>query len=150
MTLAIGLSLPDAAAAADMRRTVQLDFGGQKIEGTPLTNSSAGVELLGRDGRLWTVPAKEAGSLKQTSSSFHSYPASVLKGQLQSELGKGFRVVSTGHYLVAYPEKVPRELGRTVRRVVSLVCPVLLCARLSLAGARVSSGRDRLARSAEF
>jgi hypothetical protein len=64
------------------------------------------VELLGRDGRFWSVPARQVKSLKQTSSSFQSYPVSILKGQLQSELGKGFRVVSTGHYLVAYPEKV--------------------------------------------
>ncbi|HVU88525.1 MAG TPA: DUF1570 domain-containing protein [Pirellulales bacterium] len=106
LALAVSFCLVPTAVAADLRRTVQFDFGGQHIEGTPLTSSSAGVELLGRDGRLWTVPAQAAKSLKQTSSSFQSYPVSVLKGRLQTELGKGFRVVSTGHYLVAYPEKV--------------------------------------------
>ncbi len=106
IVFAISFCLIQTAVAAELRRTMELDLGGQKIEGTPLASSSAGVELLGRDGRLWTVPAQAARSLKQTSSSFQSYPASVLKTRLQAELGKGFHVVSTGHYLVAYPEKV--------------------------------------------
>ena len=127
-TLAIGLSLLHPAAAADLRRTVQLDLGGQKIEGTPLTNTSAGVELLGRDGRYWSVPASQVKSLKQTSSSFQSYPASILKGQLQSELGKGFRVVSTGHYLVAYPENVRRIGPRDSKSCIGRLPCISRCA----------------------
>src|SRR5262249_13627699 len=52
------------------------------------------------------IGPKDARSLKQTNSSFQSYPISVLKGRLQAELGKGFRIVATGHYLVAFPERV--------------------------------------------
>jgi Protein of unknown function (DUF1570) len=106
-TIAIALSLAQSASAADAaRRTVELEVNGQRIEGTPLSNSKAGVELLGRDGRLWTFSPQAARELKQTGSSFQSLPVSVLKGQLQAELGKNFRIVSTGHYLVALPEGV--------------------------------------------
>ncbi len=105
-TLGICLCLLEDASAADLRRTVELELGGQRIEGTPLVNSAAGVELLGRDGRLWSIAPQAAQSLKQTSSSFQSYPASIMKARLQAELGKDFRVVSTGHYLVAFPSSV--------------------------------------------
>jgi hypothetical protein len=101
------LCLTQCASAADSpRRTVEFEVNGQRIEGTPLSTSTAGVELLGRDGRLWSFSPQAAREIKQTGSSFHSYPVSVLKGQLQAELGKSFRIVSTGHYLVALPEGV--------------------------------------------
>jgi hypothetical protein len=106
LAISVVLCLLAVTRAADSRRTVELEVGGQRIEGTPLTMSSAGVELLGRDGRLWTFSPQVARDVKQTGSSFHSYPISVLKGRLQAEVGKDFRIVSTGHYLVALPEGV--------------------------------------------
>jgi hypothetical protein len=105
-TLLVSLCLIGTGSAADVRRTMEFELGGQRIEGTPLTNTASGVELLGRDGRLWSIAPSEARSLKQTGSSFQSYPVSVLKGRLQAELGKGFRVVATSHYLVAFPTGV--------------------------------------------
>ncbi len=98
--------MPCACSAANSRRTVEIEYGGQRIEGMPLTITNSGVELMGRDGRLWSLPPQDGKTLKQTASSFHSYSASVLKGRLQAELGKDFRIVSTGHYLVALPAGV--------------------------------------------
>jgi len=98
---------PGISAAADTsRRTVELELAGQRIEGTPLTSSSQRIELLGRDGRLWSFAPQSATDLRQTGSTFRSYPATVMKGRLQAELGNSFRVVSTGHYLVALPAGV--------------------------------------------
>ena len=96
-----------ANAAADAsRRTIEVELGGQRVQGTPLFSSDARIDLLGRDGRLWSFAPQTAKDLKQIGSSFQSYPASVLKGRLQAELGKSFRIVSTGHYLVALPQNV--------------------------------------------
>ncbi len=105
VALAIVSCLSRLAAGADVsRRMVELSLGGQRIEGTPLLQSAAGVELLGRDGRLWSIGPQSAGALRQTGSSFQSYPASIMQGRLQAELGKSFQIVNTGHYLVALPQ----------------------------------------------
>jgi len=85
---------------------VELNLSGQRIEGTPLLQTAAGVELLGRDGRLWSIGPQGVGALRQTGSAFQSYPASIMVGRLQSELGKSFQIVNTGHYLVALPQGV--------------------------------------------
>ncbi len=106
LSLSIGCYtlLPALASAADPpRRTFELELHGKRIEGMPLGWSNKEVNLLSRDGRLWTFAPSEAANFHQSSSSFQSYPASVVGSRLQQDLGKNFEVTSTGHYLVAHP-----------------------------------------------
>jgi hypothetical protein len=104
--IVIAFNVANVAAADASRRTIEVEVGGQRVQGTPLFSSNNRIDLLGRDGRLWSFAPRQATDLKQIGSSFQSYPTSVLKGRLQAELGKSFRIVSTGHYLVALPENM--------------------------------------------
>jgi len=92
-----------ADATEPPRRTFELELNGKRIEGMPLTWSPQEISLLGRDGRLFSFAPKDAENYRQSSSSFQSYPSSVVRARLAQDLGKGFEVTSTGHYLVAHP-----------------------------------------------
>ncbi|MBI2825867.1 MAG: DUF1570 domain-containing protein [Planctomycetia bacterium] len=104
-TMALFLAGAIASAADDPpRRTIEVEVQGQRVEGMPVFWSIATVELLSRDGRIWSFRPEDAKKFKQVSSSFQSYPQSVMRQRLQAELGNAFHVVGTGHYLVALPE----------------------------------------------
>ena len=85
--IAIGLCLVCAVAAgADdpPRRTIEVEVQGQRVEGMPVFWSIATVELLSRDGRIWSFRPEDAKKFKPVSSSFQSYPASVMRQRLQA------------------------------------------------------------------
>ena len=82
---------------------VELTLGGRRIEGMPLAWDSQWVHLLGRDGQLWEFDPKEASDFRKTSDRFRGYSISRLRATLLRELGQGFEVSGTGHYLVAHP-----------------------------------------------
>jgi hypothetical protein len=90
-------------AADPSRWTLQLDVGSTRIEGTPLHWSSSQVQLLTREGRLWSFNPNEAKAYRKLSSTFQSYSPSDLRERLSRELGKSFEVSNTGHFLVANP-----------------------------------------------
>lgn len=82
---------------------VKLMLGGEEVEGTPLAWNARQVHLLGRDGRLWRFAPDRATNFRQSSSRFRSYSTSELRALLLRDLGKGFEVSGTSHYLVAHP-----------------------------------------------
>jgi len=98
-----GPRLCDAASIAD-RPMVELTLHGQRIEGAALAWKSDEVLLLGRDGRLWQFEPKEASQYRKSAERFSSLPISELRANLLKELGSGFDVTGTGHYLVAHPQ----------------------------------------------
>jgi hypothetical protein len=61
------------------------------------------VSLLARDGRLWQFAPDEAEDYRKTSNRFRSYSPSELRASLLRELGSGYEVSGTGHYMVAHP-----------------------------------------------
>ncbi|MBN1590921.1 MAG: DUF1570 domain-containing protein [Pirellulales bacterium] len=83
---------------------IEVTVAGQKIEGMPLAWASNVVHLLGRDGRLWSFDPKEATDYRQTASRFRPYSISELRAGLLRELGHGYEVSGTTHYLVAHPK----------------------------------------------
>jgi len=91
------------AEAAESRSTLALDWQGVRLEGTELGRGGGMLQLLGRDGRMWSLPAAEAKSVRTLPLPFHSYTAMEMREQLTRELGKTFEVTATGHYLVAHP-----------------------------------------------
>jgi hypothetical protein len=82
---------------------LELTLGDQRIEGTPLAWNSWEVNLLARDGRLWQFAPEEAEDYRKTSNRFRSYSPSELRASLLRELGSGYEVSGTGHYMVAHP-----------------------------------------------
>ncbi len=99
----IGVLAPPAWAASPSDWMVQLTLHGQSIEGMPLAWNSRQVYLLGRDGRLWEFPPEDARDFRQTSDQFRGYSPSDFRAILLRELGQGYEVSGTGHYLVAHP-----------------------------------------------
>ena len=95
--------LQSAGTASSSDWMVQLTLRGKVVEGEPLAWSRRQVFLLGRDGRLWEFAPEEAKDFRKTSNRFRSYSPSELRAALLRELGQGYEVSGTGHYLVAHP-----------------------------------------------
>ncbi len=92
-----------ARAGLPVNFMMKLTVDGQQIEGTPLAWNKQLVRMLGRDGRLWEFSPGKATNYVKSSSRFRSYSPSELRATLLRELGKGFEVTGTSHYLVAHP-----------------------------------------------
>lgn len=82
---------------------LQLTVKGERIEGRPLSWNTDLVRVLGRDGHLWEFNPVQAADYRRTADRFEGYSFSQLRASLLRELGKGFDVSGTGHYLVAHP-----------------------------------------------
>jgi len=91
-----------AQAESPTNWMLRLTVEGRQIEGMPLHSSAERVYLLGRDGHLWDFAPNAARDYQKTSSRFQSYSTSELRAILLRELGSGFEVSSTSHYLVAH------------------------------------------------
>jgi len=107
-TIATAVLLAVAFCAASVQAAapdwmLELTLNGKKIEGKPLAWNAAEVHLLGRDGRLWQFPPGQVTDFRETSNRFRSYTPSQFRAELLRELGRGFEVSGTGHYLVAHP-----------------------------------------------
>jgi hypothetical protein len=82
---------------------LEITLRGRRIEGKPVAWSPAEVVLLGRDGRLWAFPPEEVVDFRKVSDRFQPYSPSEFRAELLRELGEGYDVSGTGHYLVAHP-----------------------------------------------
>ncbi|MBN1909124.1 MAG: DUF1570 domain-containing protein [Pirellulales bacterium] len=92
-----------AAGPGGIEGMVEVTIRGQKVEGMPIAWNAAQIHLLGRDGRLWSFAPGEATDFRQTSDRFRPYSVSEIRGMLLRELGHGYRVTGTTHYMVAHP-----------------------------------------------
>lgn len=82
---------------------IEVKLSERSIEGEPIAWNSEAVHLLGRDGRLWEFAPEEVLGFKETASRFRAYSPSEFRSSLLRELGNGYEVSGTGHYLVAHP-----------------------------------------------
>jgi hypothetical protein len=101
--LAVLLAALPAKAAMPVEVMIQLTLRGQRVEGTPIDFNEAKVHLLGRDGRLWEFKPSEASDFRKSADRFQAFSVSEFRAALLRELGPGFEVTGTGHYLVAHP-----------------------------------------------
>ncbi len=83
--------------------TIELDYAGQRLEGSPLQWSNESVHLLSRDGRWWTFPPSEAENFRRVSPVFNSFSQGEIRGRLQREFGRRFEVTAAGSYVVVHP-----------------------------------------------
>ncbi len=82
---------------------VALDYEGKQYEGRPLAIGDRRILLLGRDGRLWDLPAAAGNRARQTAPAFRPFSPSETRAALLRELGSGFEVSGAGLYMVAHP-----------------------------------------------
>jgi hypothetical protein len=104
--VAIVLALPMGRATAGGPAAswmLELTLDGRKIEGAPLAWDAGEVHLLARDGRLWSFPPEKVRDFRKTSDRFRGFSVSEFRSELLRELGSGFEVSGTGHYVVAHP-----------------------------------------------
>jgi len=102
-TLVVLAWVAPVEGSSPVKWMLELTVGGRKVEGVPLAWNTQLVHLLGRDGRLWEFDPHSATDYRRTSSRFQSFSPSELRAALLRELGKGFEVRGTGHYMVAHP-----------------------------------------------
>jgi hypothetical protein len=60
-----------------------------------------GLLLLGQDGRLWTIEKPQLVSREDTGKPFRPLTSAELAKELSTELGRGFEVIETKHYVIA-------------------------------------------------
>ncbi len=82
---------------------VALDYQAKQYEGKPLAVDDRRILLLGRDGRLWDLPAAAGNRARQTAPAFRPFSPSETRAALLRELGSGFEVSGAGLYMVAHP-----------------------------------------------
>lgn len=94
----------DSNAAAESVR-VEFTPAGQAtrvVEGRVLVEAQDGGLLLqGRDGRLWNVLPKQIVAKQATGQPFKPLSGDEAAELLKAELGEGFEIVRTRHYLIA-------------------------------------------------
>ncbi len=91
-----------AASAAKIEGMIEVTVDGSTFEGKPIAWSEREVHLLGRDGRLWSFDPREAKQFKQTAERFKPYSPSEIRAALLRELGDGFEVTGSSHYMIAH------------------------------------------------
>lgn len=89
--------------------TLALKLNGSFLEGKPLVWDDSQVFLLARDGRLWNFDPDDAKEFRKASSTFRGFSAAEMRDRLSKELGQGFEVTHTGHYLVASPKGTKQQ-----------------------------------------
>ena len=92
-----------AQAAWPRSKMLAVDLAGSRIEGLPLYWSTSQVDLLARDGRLWSFSPATAKNSKEQNAPFRSLSFPEVRDRIGRELGPTFEVTGTGHYLVAHP-----------------------------------------------
>ncbi len=94
-----------AGAASDsLTGMVRLVVSDRSVEGEVLHRCAKNYYLLGRDGRIWTVPRKRVDRVVKTAPEFEPYSVSQMRAMLLRELGSRFEVTGSIHYLVAHPK----------------------------------------------
>lgn len=100
IVLGIVLGTPATAARAAM---YAVTFDEKTVEGTVVARIGGQTYLLGRDGRLWTIPDKQVTRSKKVADRFTPFTVSQIRAQLLQELGPEYEVSGTTHYMVAHP-----------------------------------------------
>lgn len=90
------------AAGALSGPMFELSLNGQRIEGTPLAWDEQLIRLLARDGALYEFAPSEARDYRKSAGGFRPLGVSEFRATLLREMGKGFDVTGTSHYLIVH------------------------------------------------
>jgi hypothetical protein len=103
LVAALGCLDRPALAAGPLEAMIEFSLQGQKIEAAPISWNASEVHLLGRDGRLFDVDPAHVSDFAKSSAEFRPFSPSQFRAELLRELGDGYEVSGTSHYLVAHP-----------------------------------------------
>ncbi len=90
------------AGSVPIEGMIEVTVDGRTFEGRPLAWNTRQVHLLGRDGRLWSFDPEKVTKFKRTAQRFKPYSTSKIRSMLLRELGSGFEVTGTSHYMIAH------------------------------------------------
>lgn len=97
------MSLPVARADDRLLRVTWTEDAktNRTIDGKLVVEAQdGGLLLLGRDGRLWTITPEQIEQREERGEVFTPLTAEELGQQLKAELGGGFEIVTTRHYVI--------------------------------------------------
>lgn len=89
------------AQAQTGAKLIELRAGSERHQGRVLSRTSQKVLLLERCGKITELPLKKITSFRTVSPRFSPVTATTLNAALLRELGSGFQVKTTRHYVVA-------------------------------------------------
>jgi hypothetical protein len=100
-------AVPWSATLAEppRRLTIRAQAGEQWIEGMPL-DWSGDVQLLGRDGHIWSINPRTVRQFERVEDDFRGYSAAEMRDRLLAEFGRRFEVTGSGQFLVVHPAGV--------------------------------------------
>lgn len=113
------MALLAAASAGHAARPdlIELKIGGSVYRGKAVANDKSAFWLLQQDGRLRRLPIGAVSQYRSLAPRFEGFHAADLKAALRKELGRGFEVVSTSHYVVAGPPGRARRFADLFEKV---------------------------------
>jgi Protein of unknown function (DUF1570) len=83
-------------------QTLAFEFSKARLEGKPLEWSKQQMVIMHHDGQMGIYPLEVFRESKMVSERFDPIDGVELRSRLQRELGQGFQVTTTEHYVVAY------------------------------------------------
>ncbi|MBC8290090.1 MAG: DUF1570 domain-containing protein [Planctomycetes bacterium] len=90
-----------SAQAEKTSKLIELRVGTDRHQGRVLTRDSRNVLLLDRSGQITKLPLEKIKSFRTVSPQFAPLTPTMLNSALLRELGSGFQVKTTRHYVVA-------------------------------------------------
>lgn len=94
-------ALASVAEAGKTSKLIELRVGTDRHQGRVLTRDSRDVLLLERTGKITKLPLNKVTSFRTVSPQFSPLTPTMLNSALLRELGSGFQVKTTRHYVVA-------------------------------------------------
>ena len=97
-----------AVLASDVARGLdavefRADGRSKTVAGKVLAKAeNGGLLLLARDGQIWPIESRDVQAHRQDPQPFEVYPADQFAQQLSDEMGPGFEVYPTRHYLICH------------------------------------------------
>lgn len=94
---------------AQSPKFVELVEGEKPYQGKVVARSGDTVWLMERSGALRALDVEKITRFRKLADSFSPNSSADLRDQLRRELGSGFEIIGTGHYLVAGPPEFVRN-----------------------------------------
>lgn len=93
--------MTSAAEAAKNVGLIELRVGSDRHQGRVLSRDSRNVLLLDRSGQITELPLKNVTSFRTVSPRFSPLTSTILNSTLLKEMGRGYEIKTTRHYVVA-------------------------------------------------
>lgn len=107
-----------ATAIAQTKPLVELGDGkGNTFSGRVESLDKRSVTLMQQDGRIQVLPRRTVKEFKTIAKTFRPFSKDEIARNLREELGKGFSVQSTQHYVVCTPSKSKKNYANVFENV---------------------------------